>query len=60
MSGTRADIAAEQAARWIVQLSADDPAERDTARAGFAAWKAADPLHATVAAGMENLLRQLH
>ena len=60
MSGPRADIAAEQAARWIVQLSADDPAERDTARAGFAAWKAADPLHATVAAGMENLLRQLH
>ncbi|PJJ19644.1 FecR family protein [Janthinobacterium sp. 67] len=60
MSGPRADIAAEQAARWIVQLSADDPAERDMARAGFAAWKAADPLHATVAAGMENLLRQLH
>ena len=60
MSGTRTDIAAEQAARWIVQLSADDPAERDMARAGFAAWKAADPLHATVAAGMENLLRQLH
>lgn len=60
MSGTHNDIAAEQAARWIVQLSADDPAERDMARAGFAAWKAADPLHATVAAGMENLLRQLH
>lgn len=60
MSGTRTDIAAEQAARWIVRLSADDPAERDMARAGFAAWKAADPLHATVAAGMENLLRQLH
>ncbi len=60
MSGTRTDIAAEQAARWIVQLSADCPAERDTARAGFAAWKAADPLHATVAADMENLLRQLH
>ncbi|MDX8120667.1 FecR domain-containing protein [Janthinobacterium sp. GMG2] len=60
MSGTRTDIAAEQAARWIVRLSADDPAERDTARAGFAAWKAADPLHATVAVGMENLLRQLN
>ncbi|MGK5002757.1 FecR family protein [Janthinobacterium sp. LB2P70] len=60
MSGARNDIAAEQAARWIVQLSADDPAERDMARAGFAAWKAADPLHATVAAGMENLLRQLN
>lgn len=60
MSGTRTDIAAEQAARWIVQLSADDLAERDMARAGFAAWKAADPLHATVAADMENLLRQLN
>jgi transmembrane sensor len=59
MSSTRTDVAAEQAARWIVQLSADDPAERDTARAGFAAWKAADPLHATAAAGMENLLLQL-
>lgn len=59
MNSPRTDIAAEQAARWIVRLSADDPAERDTAQAGFAAWKAADPLHATVAAGMENLLRQL-
>ena len=59
MNRPRADIAAEQAARWIVRLSADDPAERDTAQAGFAAWKAADPLHASAAAGMENLLRQL-
>jgi transmembrane sensor len=59
MNSTRTDIAAEQAARWIVQLSADDPAERATARAGYAAWKAADPLHATAAAGMENLLHQL-
>ena len=59
MSSTRTDVAAEQAARWIVQLSADDPAERDTARAGYAAWKAADPLHATAAAGMEKLLLQL-
>ncbi|KHA79613.1 histidine kinase [Janthinobacterium lividum] len=59
MNSTRAEVAAEQAARWIVRLSADDPSERDTARAGFAAWKAADPLHATVAAGMENLLLQL-
>ncbi|MDZ5632301.1 FecR family protein [Janthinobacterium sp. GMG1] len=60
MNSPRTDIAAEQAARWIVQLSADDPAERDTAQAGFAAWKAADPLHASAAAGMENLLRQLN
>jgi transmembrane sensor len=60
MSTPRTEAAAEQAAQWIVRLSADDPAERDTAQAGFAAWKAADPLHATAAAGMENLLRQLH
>ncbi|MBE3023718.1 FecR domain-containing protein [Janthinobacterium sp. GW458P] len=60
MSSTRTDIVAEQAAHWIVQLSADDPAEREQARAGFAAWKAADPLHATTAAGMESLLGQLH
>ncbi|PIG28897.1 FecR family protein [Janthinobacterium sp. 35] len=59
MNSPRADIAAELAARWIVRLSADDPAERDTAQAGFAAWKAADPRHASAAAGMENLLRQL-
>jgi transmembrane sensor len=60
MNSPRTDVAAEQAAHWIVRLSADDPAERDMAQAGFAAWKAADPLHATVAAGMENLLRQLN
>ena len=59
MNRPGADIAAEQAAHWIVQLSADDPAEREQARIGFAAWKAADPLHASAAAGMENLLRQL-
>lgn len=60
MNSPRTDVAAEQAAHWIVRLSADDAAERDMAQAGFAAWKAADPLHATVAAGMENLLRQLN
>ena len=60
MNRPRTDVAAEQAAHWIVRLSADDPAERDTAHAGFAAWKAADPLHASAAAGMENLLRQLN
>jgi len=59
MNRPRTEVAAEQAAHWIVRLSADDPAERDTAQAGFAAWKAADPLHASAAAGMENLLRQL-
>jgi len=51
---------AEQAAHWIVLLSADDAAERNAARAGFAAWKAADPLHAMAAEGMESLLGQVH
>ncbi|WP_215406161.1 FecR domain-containing protein [Janthinobacterium sp. JC611] len=60
MNRPGAEVAAEQAAHWIVRLSAGDPAEREQARIGFAAWKAADPLHATAAAGMENLLRQLH
>lgn len=54
-----AEQIAEQAAHWIVLQSADDAAERDAAHAGFAAWKAADPLHAMAAAGMESLLGQV-
>lgn len=60
MKGARADTIAEQAAHWIVQLSADDEHARASARAGFAAWKAQDPLHARAAAGMESLLGQVH
>ena len=60
MKAARADSIAEQAAHWIVQLSADDEHVRASARAGFAAWKAQDPLHAKAAAGMENLLGQVH
>lgn len=59
MNRARTENTAEQAAHWIVQLSADDPAERERARTGYAAWKAADPLHAATAAGMESLLGQL-
>ena len=59
MKDARADIIAEQAAHWIVRLSAGDARERDAAHAGFTAWKAADPRHATAAAGMEGLLDQL-
>lgn len=47
------DAVAAAAAGWIVRLSADDSAEREAARAGFEAWKAADPRHAAVAAGLE-------
>ena len=60
MNRVQADSIAEQAAHWIVQLSADDEHTRASARAGFAAWKAQDPLHATAAAGMESLLGQVH
>lgn len=54
-----AEQIAEQAAHWIVLLSADDATERAAARAGYAAWKAADPLHAMAADGMEHLLGQV-
>lgn len=60
MNRVQADSIAEQAAYWIVQLSADDEHTRASARAGFAAWKAQDPLHASAAAGMEGLLGQVH
>lgn len=59
MSRVELDSMAEQAAHWIVQLSADDARERDAAHAGFAAWKAADPGHAAAAASMESLLGQV-
>jgi transmembrane sensor len=50
--------AAEAAAEWIVRLSADAEAERETARLGFEAWKRADPLHAAIAADMEHFVEQ--
>lgn len=46
----------EQAAEWIVALSADDPNEREQARADFEAWKRADPRHASAAASLESVL----
>lgn len=52
------DALAEAAADWIVRLSADCPDERQAARAGFEAWKQADPRHAEVAAGMERFVAQ--
>lgn len=54
-----ADLVAEQAAEWIVRLSADDDAERAHARAGFDAWKQIDPRHAASAARMEGLIGRL-
>lgn len=56
MSGAAEDSIAEQAARWIVALTSDDPAERVQAMEGFMAWKQLDPQHASVAASMEHFL----
>jgi transmembrane sensor len=50
---------AEDAAHWIVRLTADDAAERETARSGFEAWKQADPRHAQAADRMQGLLGQV-
>ena len=56
MSAAAEDSIAEQAARWIVALTSDDPAERVQAMEGFMAWKQLDPQHASVAASMEHFL----
>lgn len=55
----RHDAVAEQAAEWIVRLSADEAEERARARAEFEAWKQADPNHAAAAAGMEGFLARV-
>lgn len=55
----RHDAVAEQAAEWIVRLSADEAEERSRVRAEFDAWKQADPCHAAAAAGMEGFLARV-
>ncbi|WP_198970988.1 FecR family protein [Xylophilus sp. ASV27] len=50
------DAIAEQAATWIVRLSADDAAEREQARSGFDAWQRADPRHAQEAARLQDFI----
>lgn len=52
-----ADDIAEQATAWLVRLSSDDTAEAD--RAGFEAWKRADPRHARAAARLEGLIGEV-
>lgn len=59
-AGPDDDALAEQAAQWLVALTGDDEAECATARAGFEAWKRADPRHAAAALGMEQFLDRLH
>lgn len=54
-----AEAIAEQAAEWIVRLTADDEFERASARAGFDAWKRADPGHAEMAARLEAFVGQV-
>ena len=53
------DAVAEQAAQWIVRLTADDEDERMQAREAFDAWKRADPRHAAAAKGMEQLIGRM-
>lgn len=55
---SRSEAIAEQAAAWIVSLTADDEAERERAHTEFGAWKSANPCHAEVAARMENFIGQ--
>ncbi len=50
------DGIAEQAAEWLVRLSADDACAED--RAAFEAWKQADPRHAAAAGRMAGLIEQ--
>ncbi|MFL9879623.1 FecR domain-containing protein [Herbaspirillum rhizosphaerae] len=48
-SSASTDSITEQAAQWIVQLSADDAGEREAAQRGFEVWKKADARHAAMA-----------
>jgi len=59
MSESGTPMLAEQAAEWLAGLGATDPTERERVRAGFEAWKAADPRHAEAAASMERWLAAL-
>lgn len=54
-----ADTVAEQAAEWIVRLTADDETEREQAHAGFEAWKQRDPRHAQEAERMQGFLQHV-
>lgn len=56
---SEADDLAVEAAEWLVQLSADDPAERARAEHEYQAWKALSPAHADAALGLEHMLGHL-
>lgn len=50
---------AQQAAEWLVLLSADDALERERAEQDYQQWKQQSPEHAAAAEGMERLLGSL-
>lgn len=49
----------EEAAHWIVLLSADDQAERQAAQADFEAWKSVSPQRQKIAQNIEQSLGSL-
>lgn len=53
------DSITQQAAGFIVRLTADDESERLAARAEFDTWKRADPRHARAAERLEGFLAQM-
>lgn len=53
------DPITEQAAKWIVLLTADEESERARARTDYETWKQADPRHAAAAAQIENFISQV-
>ncbi|MGE8655142.1 MAG: FecR family protein [Achromobacter sp.] len=53
------DAIAEQAALWVVRLSAADVTEREAARRELAAWARQSPAHAAAARGMRRVVAQM-
>lgn len=54
------DDIAEQAADWIVRLTAGDATEREQAHSSFEAWKKQHPLHAEAAASLQQVIGQIN
>lgn len=53
------DAIAEQAADWIVRLTAGDATEQAHTREAFESWKRENPLHAEAAADLQQVLGRL-
>lgn len=54
------DDIAEQAADWIVRLTAGDATEREQAQSGFEVWKKQHPLHAEAAASLQQVIGRVN